>query len=231
MLFDLRSRGRKRVIRVIYLFLALLLGGGLVFFGIGGGAGSTGLLSGLAQNGTGSASGFKVLENAVTKTRRAAKAAPNSAPAWDAYARAVFQLAYTNYVPATATTAAGFTTAGAQELAVLTPIWKHYLALAPAKPDAALASEIASAYGQQGIQVYPVAETAQEIVAASDATSYDQWAELAVYAYLAHEPGPAAIAQAKALKLAPKADRAQLNSEIDQVATQSGGATSAAGAT
>ena len=36
MLFDLRGRGRRRTVQVIYLSLALLLGGGLVLFGIGG---------------------------------------------------------------------------------------------------------------------------------------------------------------------------------------------------
>ena len=36
MLFDLRGRGRRRTVQVIYLTLALLLGGGLVLFGIGG---------------------------------------------------------------------------------------------------------------------------------------------------------------------------------------------------
>ena len=36
MLFDLRGRGRRRTVQVIYLILALLLGGGLVLFGIGG---------------------------------------------------------------------------------------------------------------------------------------------------------------------------------------------------
>ena len=38
MLFDLRGRGRRRAVKVIYLGLALLLGGGLVLFGIGGDA-------------------------------------------------------------------------------------------------------------------------------------------------------------------------------------------------
>ncbi|MGD0980301.1 MAG: hypothetical protein ABR946_02345, partial [Solirubrobacteraceae bacterium] len=65
MLFDLRSRGRRRTIQVVYGFLAVLIGGGLVFFGVGGGAGSTGLLSQLANQGTGSASGIKIDETAV----------------------------------------------------------------------------------------------------------------------------------------------------------------------
>ena len=36
MLFDLRGRGRRRTVKIVYLALALLMGGGLVLFGIGG---------------------------------------------------------------------------------------------------------------------------------------------------------------------------------------------------
>jgi hypothetical protein len=39
MLFDLRSPGRRNLIRVVYAGLAVLMGGGLVFFGIGGSGG------------------------------------------------------------------------------------------------------------------------------------------------------------------------------------------------
>ncbi len=42
MLFDLRGRGRRRTVRVIYTGLALLMGVGLVGFGIGGGFGGGG---------------------------------------------------------------------------------------------------------------------------------------------------------------------------------------------
>ena len=38
MLFDLRGPGRRRTVKVIYITLALLMGGGLVLFGIGGAA-------------------------------------------------------------------------------------------------------------------------------------------------------------------------------------------------
>ncbi len=37
MLFDLRGRGRRRTVKIVYITLALLMGGGLVLFGIGGG--------------------------------------------------------------------------------------------------------------------------------------------------------------------------------------------------
>ena len=45
MLFDLRSRGRRRTVQVVYLGLALLLGGGLVLFGVGAGNGFGGILN------------------------------------------------------------------------------------------------------------------------------------------------------------------------------------------
>ena len=37
MLFDLRGRGRRRTVQVIYIGLAILMVGGLLLFGIGGG--------------------------------------------------------------------------------------------------------------------------------------------------------------------------------------------------
>lgn len=51
MLFDLRSPGRRNLIRVVYAGLAVLLGGGLIFFGIGGSGG--GLLSDVGGGGGG----------------------------------------------------------------------------------------------------------------------------------------------------------------------------------
>src|SRR5918997_620937 len=36
MLFDLRGTGRRRTVKVVYITLAFLMGGGLVLFGIGG---------------------------------------------------------------------------------------------------------------------------------------------------------------------------------------------------
>jgi hypothetical protein len=45
MLFDLRSRGRRRTVQAVYLGLAILIGGGLVLFGVGTGSGNGGLLN------------------------------------------------------------------------------------------------------------------------------------------------------------------------------------------
>ena len=55
MLFDLRGRGRRRTVQVIYLSLAILMGGGLVLFGIGGGT-NGGLFDAIGGSGSGGTS-------------------------------------------------------------------------------------------------------------------------------------------------------------------------------
>jgi len=224
MLFDLRSRGRRRTIQVVYGFLAVLIGGGLVFFGVGGGAGSTGLLSQLANQGTGSSTGIKIDETAVAKADRAVKRDPTSIAAWDGYARAVFTLADTNYVTS------GFTPAGAKELAVLDHAWYQYLSLNPAKPDATLAADVAFAFGASGIQEFAVAESGQEVVAEND-NSADEYYTLAAYAYFAHEPDRAELAEARALALAPKSERKTITTDLAKVAAEASGSTGSSGAT
>ena len=71
MLFDLRGRGRRRTVQGIYLGLAVLMGGGLVLFGVGG----TGV--GLFNNNNGDTSGGSSSNSArLSCARRAVKAHP-----------------------------------------------------------------------------------------------------------------------------------------------------------
>ena len=56
MLFDLRSPGRRRVIKVVYLFLAVLIGVGLVGFGVGTGGNFGGLFNAASSGGRSSSS-------------------------------------------------------------------------------------------------------------------------------------------------------------------------------
>jgi hypothetical protein len=226
MLFDLRSRRRRRVIQVVYGFLALLIGGGLVLFGVGGGSGATGVLSGLEQNGTGSASGFKLDYTAMLKAQRIAKREPSNAAAWDQYALQGFKLAETNYV--STTTSAGFTKAGAKELQIVKRAWNHYLTLTPANPDPVLAGDVSFAFGlQPGIQDWKTAEGAAEIVAAANPKSFADYETLALDAYLAKDKTAGHLAEAHAIAVAPKSDRSSITSYLAQV----GGPTGSSGAT
>ena len=230
MLFDLRSRGRRRAIRVVYGFLAVLIGGGLVLFGVGGGAGSTGLLSQLAQQGNGSATGIKLDEKATAKAQRAAKAAPNSASAWDNYGLQVFKLADTNYV--TSTTQPGFTAPGVKELRVLGRVWNHYLSLSPAKPDATLAADVAFAYGANGTDQFKIAETGDEVVA-QDGPTWHNYYQLAFDAFLAKDDTAGELAESRALALAPASEKKQISSTLAVYAPSTGasGTTGATGST
>src|SRR3954447_26755811 len=94
MLFDLRGSGRRRIVKIVYITLAFLMGGGLVLFGIGGGGGISG---GLVDAITGTSGGGDTSADRFTKQERAAlaktKVNPQDAPAWAALARARFQLA------------------------------------------------------------------------------------------------------------------------------------------
>jgi hypothetical protein len=226
MLFDLRSRRRRRFIQVVYGFLALLIGGGLVLFGVGGGSGATGVLSGLEQNGTGSASGIKLDYTAMLNAQRIAKREPSNAAAWDRYALKAFTLAQTNYV--SSTTSAGFTPAGAKELQVVKRAWNHYLSLTPANPDPALAADVSFAFGlQPGIQLWKTAEGAAEIVATANPKSFADYETLALDAYLAKDKTTGHLAEAHAIAVAPKSDRSSITSYLAQV----GGPTGSSGAT
>src|SRR5829696_8201138 len=90
MLFDLRGRGRRRTVQVIYLSLALLMGGGLVLFGIGGDV-NGGLFD--AFTGGGGGGGNDVLEEDVDKAQKAVDANRRDAAAWAELAEAKYALA------------------------------------------------------------------------------------------------------------------------------------------
>src|SRR5215210_7495329 len=94
MLFDLRSSGRRRMVKIVYLTLAFLMGGGLVLFGIGGGGAlSGGLVDAITESNGGGGSGVERFRDAEEKATAAARANPDDAGLWAAVARARFNLA------------------------------------------------------------------------------------------------------------------------------------------
>src|SRR5690349_17041553 len=86
MLFDLRSRGRRGTVRVVYIGLAILIGLGLVGFGIGGGFGGGGILSaGTGSEGSSSAS----FANQIKKYRKQTQRQPQNVAAWEGLSKAL----------------------------------------------------------------------------------------------------------------------------------------------
>jgi hypothetical protein len=219
MLFDLRGRGRRRTVQVIYLSLAILMGGGLVLFGIGGNT-SGGLFD--AINGGGGSGGGtsvdKVAQQRIDTYNTRLRANPRDEASWLGMARVRFQVANTgeNYNA----TQQAYTAKGLTQLREADKAWSRYLALAPTKPDPATANLMVQAYGQGGLKQYPKAVSALEVVMDNRDASAGLYAQLAVLAAGANQTRKSELAEQKAIDLAPKAQRKQLKSDIDLAKSQ-----------
>jgi hypothetical protein len=208
MLFDLRSRGRRRTVQFVYLGLAVLMGGGLVLFGVGAGNGNGGLLNAFTGNGSGN-SGSAVVSTQEKAALKATKADPNSASAWASLIGASWSSASAgnNYNSATG----AFTTSGKKELTNVTHAWERYLILTKT-PDPNLAILAARAYG--ALANYAGEASAWEIQAAANPNSAKGYECLAAAAYAAKQTRKGDLALAKALSLVPKLSRTTLKSSI-----------------
>lgn len=222
MLFDLRGRGRRRAIQVIYATLALLMGGGLVFFGIGGNT-SGGLFDAFQSNSGVSAD--ETLTKRLDQLEKRTSANPRDAAAWAELTRVRVQTAGSgeNYDQTTQT----FTDKGKAELRRAASAWQRYLALEPKKPDANVANQMVRAYGPDGLANYPEAVRAMEFVieARGEQATPALYAQLSILAHGAKQERKSTLAQAKAVELAPKKDRAQVKSQIELAKNQLDGNT------
>lgn len=208
MLFDLRGSGRRTTIKVVYLTLALLMGGGLVLFGIGGDV-SGGLVDAITERGAGATSEDTFKERADEAQRRA-QANPRDPDAWAALARARFQAASADRQ------GPQFTPEGQAQLRAADQAWERYLALDPKPPDDSIANFMTAAYGPGALNEPQKAVRAWEIIA--DARpSANAFGGLAIAAYEAGQTRKGDLARTEALELAEKPDRRALRAEIDQV--------------
>jgi tetratricopeptide (TPR) repeat protein len=206
MLFDLRGAGRRRTVQAIYLTLAILMGGGLVLFGVGGSV-SGGLVDAFTGNG-GGGSGGNVLQDRANALEKRVKANPSDARLWGELARARFNTVNN----------AGKEAEAKKALDGASAAWKKHLALAGDHPDPALASIMVRAYELLGDAADAV--TAQEIVIEDRPDQYALYARLAQFAYAAGQQRKADLARSKALSLAPKDQRETVKSQLDQAQTQ-----------
>jgi hypothetical protein len=210
MLFDLRGRGRRRTIQVIYASLALLMGGGLVFFGIGGNT-SGGLFDAFSGD-AGGGSAQDAVEERVDRLEQRVESNPRDAPAWAELARVRVQTALVeNYDQATLQ----FTDEGREELQRAASAWERYLALDPSRPDPNVARLMVQAYGLGGLGQYEQAVQAMEIVLEdTDQETAALYAQLAVLAHGAGQDRKSDLAAQRAKELAPRAQRTQVGQQI-----------------
>ena len=188
MLFDLRGKGRRRTVKIVYGGLALLLGLGLVAFGIGG-ATSGGLVDAIGGSGGSNTSVYSDQAKALAKQ---VAADPTDQQAWAALAKAqVQQASIIGYDQTTQT----FTAAGKAELAKGAASWQKYLALDPKKPDDRVASLMINAYGPGGLNDPVKSAAALKVVIDGRGPSAALYSQLAVLTYLAGNKRESDIAE------------------------------------
>lgn len=214
MLFDLRSRGRRTAIKFIYTGLAVLMAGGLIFFGIGGSV-SGGLLDAFKSSDKSTSDVFK---SKLSSAEKRVRINPKDAAAWANLARVRYQAAsagsgfdQTNGV---------FTDSGKKDLQAVASAWSRYLALNPAKPDDSTAQLMVQAFGPAGLADYQKAVGAMEIVVGARPQSVGLYVQYAELAYLAGQTRKGDLAAKKAESLAPASQRATVKSTLEQAKTQ-----------
>lgn len=211
MLFDLRGRGRRRTIQIIYLGLAVLMGGGLVLFGIGGGT-SGGFLD-YFRNGGGGTSTSKALERRVETFKKTTVARPKDPTTWANLTRAQYNLASAQS-SVDQNGSRTLTKDARASMAAAGRSWDTYLALQPKKPDDRVASLMID--GFIGLNQLPKAVAAAQVVAEARPKSAGAFRTLAEVSYAAGNTRIGDLAAKKALALTPKDFRASLKQNLDQ---------------
>lgn len=214
MLFDVRARGRRRTVQVVYVGLALLFLVGFVGFGVGvGGGGGSSPIEAIfggneGTNGAGFAAQVSAAEKRVHKN-------PSEAAGWAALAQALVHEsgAGENFEESTGK----FTSKGKALLVKAASAWSRYLALHPSKLNVSAAQEMLTVFSQEGLdQPTSAVEDLQLIIPARPPTA-SLYGELALYAYQAKNTSVGDLAAQKTISLTPPAKRKTVEAELERV--------------
>jgi hypothetical protein len=207
MLFDIRSRGRRQTVRVIYLFLALVMVAGLVLVGVGTGSNQGGLLNAFTNGSSGG--GSQIADQQLTKAIKATKKDPQSAGNWSTLLEARWSAAGsgTNFN----TTSGEFTAGGKKQLTLGAVAWQRYLKLTNGKPTTE--NSILAARVYQSLSQWKSASNAWEF-AAQTQPSLKPYLCMALSSYAGGQTAKGDLATGKAVALAPKLQQLTLKSTL-----------------
>jgi hypothetical protein len=210
MLFDLRGR-RRRAVQVTYATLAVLMGGGLVLFGIGGDV-SGGLFDAFSDRSGRGGSGNDVIEERVERLEKRVAANPGDTAALQELVRDYYGLATTQQESG----ATAFPDEAKDELRKASSAWQRYVAAAEGNPSAATATFALRVYDPTALNQPKEAQKAAAIIAEAenDSSSYLQ---LVGYASLAGDMRTADLATQKAVDLAPKDQKKEVEQQAEQL--------------
>jgi hypothetical protein len=208
MLFDLRGR-RRRAVQATYLTLAVLMGGGLVLFGIGGNT-SGGLFD--AFKGGGGSGGDQQAQQRVDRNKKVLARDPNNKAVLKALVRDEQQIA-TSKLPQGAQ---AFPTSARKDLQAASTYWQRYLKVEKGKPDPVLAALALRIYDLGALNKPKDAEHAATILA-EDHPSSANYLGVVRFASLAGDTRTADLAGTKAVDLAPGGAKKTVKQQIKQI--------------
>ena len=217
MLFDLRGRGRRRTVQAIYLSLAILMGGGLVLFGIGSDQ-SGGLVDAISgDNAGGGGSATESIDKQIDAQLAKTRANPKDPGPWAPLATLRVRRAGVEGLQQDGT----YTEDAKKRLALAATAWERHLALEPKQPSIRTANLMVQAYGQNGLNRLDEAVRAKQIVTdAERPPNSNLYAQLAVLAYQAGDTRTGDLASSRAVDLASKEDRKPLRTQLDVLKKQ-----------
>jgi hypothetical protein len=210
MLFDLRGR-RRRAVQATYLALAVLMGGGLVLFGIGGDV-SGGLFDAFSDRSGAGGDPNQALEERIDRLERRVAANPNNEAALQELVRNYYQLAANQQESG----GSPFPDEAKDELRKAASAWQRYLDTVEGQPNAATATYALRVYDVTALNQPKEAQKAAAILAEeqNDSTSYLQ---LVAYAALAGDTRTADLATQKAVDLAPEGQKKAVKQQAEQL--------------
>ena len=207
MLFDLRGR-RRRLVQATYLMLALLMGGGLVLFGIGGDV-SGGLFNAFEGDG-GGGNPNSAIEERIDRQEERLKANPQNTALLQSLVRDYYGLATSQQE----TGSTSFPDDAKDELRKAGAYWQRYVDAVSDKPSADTALYALRVFDVGALNQPKRAQEAAAIIAEAqnDSSSYLQ---LVAYAALAKDKRTADLAAQKAVDLAPEDQREQVKAQAE----------------
>jgi hypothetical protein len=222
-LFDLQSPGRRRIIKVVYAMLAILLAVGLVGFGIGSDA-----TGGLSEIFGGSGSTDTGFEDEIEDREEQAQQNPKDPKPQLELVTLYLQQGNQQLEVDEATQATVVTADAAESFNQAADAWAAYLKLKPPKPDSGAALQLAGTHfllaqnsttaAEARTQVENAAE-AQQIAADAD-PARGNLGNLALYLYFAGRFAEGDQAAAQSVAETPQAEQKQAEKQFEALKKQ-----------
>ena len=209
MLFDLRGH-RRRAVQTTYVILAVLMGGGLVLFGIGGSSG--GILDAITGNNSSGSNVNDQLQKRIDSEKERLAASPTNAAVLAELVRLNYQAAVSQQPSGSS----AFPEDAKDELRAAAAYWDRYVKAKDGEPSPDLARFAYTIFGTTGLNQPDKAKDAVRVIAAQ-ANDSQTYLLLVQTATAAGDKCTAQLAAQKAIDLAPKGQRKQVEKVVKQM--------------